>query len=88
MMKSLFFTILIVLISTVCVCQNIEQIDVVYLKNGSMIKGTVTELIVDKTVKIQTSDGSLWVFNMSEVEKIVKEAKRKNCIFAAVMVIT
>ena len=72
-MKSLLFTILIVLTSTVCVCQNTKQIDVVYLKNGSMIKGTVTELIVDKTVKIQTSDGSLLVFNMSDVEKIVKE---------------
>jgi hypothetical protein len=55
------------------VCQNTKQIDVVYLKNGSVIKGSVIELIVDKTVKIQTSDSSLFVFNMNEVEKIAKD---------------
>jgi hypothetical protein len=48
--------------------------DIVYLKNGSVIKGTILEMIPDKTLKIQTVDGNIFVYNMSEVEKISKEA--------------
>lgn len=48
--------------------------DILYLKNGSIIKGTILEFIPDKTVKIQTSDGSIFVFQVSEVEKITKES--------------
>lgn len=47
--------------------------DVVYLKNGSIIKGFVTEKHPRKTIKIETRDGSLLVFKMAEVEKIEKE---------------
>ena len=48
--------------------------DIVYLKNGSVIKGTILEMIPDKTIKIQTVDGNIFVYNMTEVEKISKEA--------------
>jgi hypothetical protein len=48
--------------------------DIVYLKNGSVIKGTILEMIPEKTIKIQTSDGNIFVYNMSEVEKVGKEA--------------
>ena len=47
--------------------------DVVYLKNGSIIKGWVIEQIPTESLKIQTSDGSLFVYKMEEVLKIVKE---------------
>jgi hypothetical protein len=47
--------------------------DVVYLKNGSIIRGSLAAVVPDSVVKIQTADGSLFVFRMSEVEKIVKE---------------
>jgi hypothetical protein len=47
--------------------------DIVYLKNGSTIKGFVLEQIPNETVKIQTTDGNIYVFKMSEVERIVKE---------------
>ncbi|MBC8043554.1 MAG: hypothetical protein IAF08_08915 [Rhizobacter sp.] len=50
-----------------------QQRDVLYLKNGSIIKGTVTELIADSTVKIQSADTNVSVFNMSDVQKMVKE---------------
>lgn len=49
-------------------------IDVVHLKNGSTIKGFVTEQIPDKGVKVQTPEGSLMFFDMKDVVKIVKEA--------------
>ncbi len=47
--------------------------DVVYLKNGSIIKGLVIEQIPTESLKIQTSDGSLFVYKMEEVLKITKE---------------
>jgi len=48
-------------------------IDVLYLKDGSIIRGQVLEQTPDKSVKIQAYDGSIFVYNMDQVEKIVKE---------------
>ena len=47
--------------------------EVVYLKNGSIIKGIVLEQIPDLSLKIQTADGSIFVYQMHEVDKITKE---------------
>lgn len=46
--------------------------DVVYLKNGSVIKGSIMEMIPEGNIKIKTSDGSIFVFKMEEVEKTEK----------------
>jgi hypothetical protein len=73
-MKIIGFTALIVVLFLLVCSEAFSQVrDIVYLKNGSIVKGTIVELIPDKTVKIETSDGSLFVFNLSEVEKIEKE---------------
>jgi hypothetical protein len=59
---------------SICIGQTPFQAqDILYLKNGSIIKGTIIELVLDKTVKIQTADGSIFVFTMADVEKITKE---------------
>lgn len=50
---------------------NLEE--VVYLKNGSILRGTIIEQIPNQTLKIQTKDGSVFVCNFSEIEKITKE---------------
>ena len=42
------------------------QIDLVKLKNGSEIRGFITEN-TNEMVKIKTKDGSIWVFQQSEV---------------------
>jgi len=47
--------------------------DVVYLKNGSIVKGTITEMNPSKDLKIETSDGSLFVYQMSDILKMEKE---------------
>ncbi len=47
--------------------------ETVYLKNGSIIKGTIVEEVPGESLKIQTKDGSLFVYKMSEVERITKE---------------
>lgn len=54
-------------------CMAQEMQEVVYLKNGSIIKGTVIEQVPGKSLKIQTNDGSIFAYNMAEVEKITKE---------------
>jgi hypothetical protein len=50
--------------------------DVVYLKNGSIIKGTIIEQIMNVSLKIETGDGSVFFYKMEEVEKLVKEIVR------------
>ena len=47
--------------------------DVVYLKNGSIIRGVIISLEPSKALKIETADRSVFVFQMAEVEKIEKE---------------
>jgi hypothetical protein len=47
--------------------------DVVYLKNGSVIRGMVMLLVPDSSVKIETADKSLFVYPMAEVARITKE---------------
>ena len=49
------------------------MLDVVYLKNGSIIKGTIIEQIMNVQIKLQTKDGNLFVFKHEEIEKITKE---------------
>ena len=49
-----------------------EMIDVVHLKNGSIIKGVVIETIPNESIKIETDDGSISIIEMSEVDKIKK----------------
>ena len=46
--------------------------DVLYLKNGSMIYGKLME-VKDNQYKFQTSDGSIFIFPESEIDKLVNE---------------
>lgn len=51
--------------------------EVVYLKNGSIIRGTILEQVPNRSLKIETADGSIFVYPMREVQKITKEPYRK-----------
>lgn len=51
--------------------------DVVYLKNGSVIRGMVIEQVPGVSIKVETADRSVFVYPMDEVEKITKEAAVK-----------
>ena len=46
--------------------------DVVYFKNGSIIKGAIVEMELDGNIKIETLGGSVFVYKMSEVQRIEK----------------
>ncbi|WP_396602048.1 hypothetical protein [Algibacter sp. R77976] len=69
-MKKILF-VFCLLFSTTIIAQNMR--DVVHLKNGSIIKGTITEMNPSKNLKIKTADGSLFVYAMSDVLKMEKE---------------
>lgn len=47
--------------------------DVVYLKNGSIIRGIIIEQVPNKSLKIKIGDGSVFVYEVADVEKITKE---------------
>ncbi|MDT3739903.1 MAG: hypothetical protein RO257_10440 [Candidatus Kapabacteria bacterium] len=47
-----------------------EQVDIIHLKNGSVIVGKIIKYDAGKEVEIQTSDGNRFVFKMEQVEKI------------------
>jgi hypothetical protein len=47
--------------------------DVLYLKNGSIIYGKLMEIVKD-TYKMQTADGSIFIYKAEEVEKFANEA--------------
>jgi hypothetical protein len=63
----------IIIISTTLLFAKANYQDVVYLKNGSIIRGTIVEQIPEKTIKIRTGDNNVFVYSISEVEKKTKE---------------
>jgi hypothetical protein len=71
-MKQFMLSALLLLLSMQLFAQDKFE-DVVYLKNGSIIRGVMLEFIPDQSVKIQTADRNIFVFKMEEVEKITKE---------------
>ncbi len=71
-MKKVIALILFAMFTSFLFAEKNSQ-DVIYLKNGSIIRGSITEQIPNKTIKIQTSDRNIFVFQMDEIEKITKE---------------
>lgn len=69
---SLFLFLSACILASLTLAQEMQ--DVVYLKNGSVIRGMVIEQVPGKSLKIKTADGSVFVYSMEEVEKITKEA--------------
>ena len=47
--------------------------DVIYLKNGSIIRGIIIEQVPNKSFKIQTADRNVFFYKNDEIEKITKE---------------
>ena len=47
--------------------------DVVYLKNGSIIRGTILEQKPGEYVKIESRCSNIWVFRSDEIARVIKE---------------
>src|ERR1035437_1363041 len=71
-MKKYLALILFALVTTIAYAQSNYE-DVVYLKNGSMIRGVIIEQVPNKSVKIETYDISVFVYEMDEIQKLTKE---------------
>src|SRR5258708_14302 len=52
------------------ICRSASAEDVVYLKNGSIIHGTITEEVPGQSIKIETNDGNVFVYGVKEIKKI------------------
>ena len=73
-MRKLLFLFIVLFVTTVVSAQQNNLVDVVYLKNGSIIRGVIIEQVPNELIKLQTADGNLFVYQTSEIEKIIKEA--------------
>lgn len=62
--------LMITILSTVTMAQ---EVDHVYLKSGSVIRGKILEIEPADHVKIQDMCGNIWYYQIADVEKITKE---------------
>lgn len=76
-MKTILLTSLLAFIFFTAFSQK-NMDDVIYLKNGSKIKGSIVQLYPDSLVQIKQLDGSMWFFPMKDVSLIAKEEKMKS----------
>ncbi|TKG91122.1 hypothetical protein EYV94_22210 [Puteibacter caeruleilacunae] len=53
-----------------------RKADVVYLKNGSVVRGSIEKTEPGKKIHLRTKDHSLWVFSTAEIDSITKELKQ------------
>lgn len=74
MRRVLFSLVLGLLFYVSSLAQN-NVVDVVTLKNGSVIRGIILEQVPNKNIKVQTADGSIFVYTMAEVERINREQR-------------
>jgi len=66
-------TLLLTLFSiSATVAQEVMQ-DVIYLKNGSMYKGTIIEEVPNTSYKIRISGGSVIALQVADIERLTKE---------------
>lgn len=70
-MKKLILLTLLLFVGFSLSAQDLPEI--VYLKNGNMIRGTIVEMIPDQTLEIKSRDGKVYVYQMSEVLRIEKD---------------
>ena len=71
MLRIILIVCLIQFIATVSAFAQQPKEDIVHLKNGSVIRGAITELIPEKLqLKIKTRDGNLFVYRMEEIAKV------------------
>ncbi len=63
---------LILFFNNLIIAQKNDSIDVVYLKNGNIVKGNIIESNSNVEIKFKTLDGSIILYSYNEFEKIEK----------------
>ena len=80
MKRNVFLIVGIVILAALGSNVFADTIYVVYLNNGSIVRGTVVEIIPDETIKIETVDDIIIVYPFDEVQKITKETDKSSTI--------
>ena len=76
-LKSLLLTVVLV-VGSVLTATAQDYRDVVFLKNGSVLKGWFDEYYPDDSLRLRTIDGGVLVCATSDIERIAKE---KNSVY-------
>jgi hypothetical protein len=71
MRRVLPFLVLLVVCAASLGAQEME--DVVYLKDGTVVRGQIIEQIPNQSIRIRTSDGSVYVYTFNLIERITRE---------------
>ena len=76
-MKKFLLLCFTALLSSSIFAQNTGLQDVIHLKNGSVIRGTIIEQVPGESIKIETRDGNVFVYKMEEIGKISRETDQQ-----------
>jgi len=71
--KHPFFLLIVVVLFSVWTPLLAQDVDHVYLKTGSIVRGRILEIAPEDHVKIEDLSGNVWFFQISEVDKITSE---------------
>lgn len=70
-------TLCTVALCTVILSAQVNYRDILYLKNGSIIRGIITELIPGQTITIKSNDGNTFTYTYDEIDRLEKEKLNK-----------
>lgn len=62
-------SVVLVLLPAAALHAQSSEPDILYIKDGSTVKGTIIELLRDRTVTIRTADSSIYIYPMADVKK-------------------
>lgn len=69
-----FISAIIIFLSSIALGQS--QQDVLYLKDGSIIRGEIVEYVAGKNIKIETADGSIFSYPDIQIDSVKKEKSK------------
>lgn len=77
-MRKVIFVLLSVMFCVTATGQGVSYsgFDVVYLKNGSVLKGRIVEMVPSRSVTIATPDGSVVYCDLADVSRFARESKQ------------
>jgi len=71
MRRVLPFLALLLICATSLGAQEME--DVVYLKDGTVVRGVIIETVPNQSIRIRTRDGSVYVYTFNLIDRMTKE---------------
>lgn len=76
MLKFILSFIAVFFMLAPCILAQQQMQDVIYLKDGTIVRGTIIEQVPNVSVKLQTKDGNIFVYKMEDIMKTTKEAAK------------